>query len=514
MYKISYLGIFLFVLASFIPAQNKVFTFTKDAGVVSLDTVKAGQSNAVMPKAIVKNFGTSAQTFQVQLKIGNYYLSTREISNLQPDSTVQVFFDNLWTIEKGYYDLVCYTMLNGDENHSNDTIVRYLSYGQWTSLAQTPAPRKGVGEAIHNDGDSTYGYDIGGTFSQLGEKSTYRYNFERDSWVKLADMPYPVLRHTASKVGNKIYVIGGEEMDIINPNIYDTISVYNIDSNSWSIASFKMPAKILDATADVYADSLIYIINGTCFPSYIQLSYVVYPKGNLIKSVSNCPGSHAAVVNWNNRLICFSDSGIYSAAINPLHPENISWIKKLSLNTQNGSYFSAKIWGDKIICLSLNLLFVYDPVNNIVSNLQLPSDMHPNGGYLSWVRGKNGQREYMIFSHDTQYKYTEVEPVSAVDNEQKMSPVDYILCQNYPNPFNPATKIKFNLPVQSNVKIRVYDMLGREVALLANNLYSAGEHEVNFDGAMLSSGVYVYRIEAAGINGKTFNAIKKMVLLK
>ena len=75
-------------------------------------------------------------------------------------------------------------------------------------------------------------------------------------------------------------------------------------------------------------------------------------------------------------------------------------------------------------------------------------------------------------------------------------PSVYSLGQNYPNPFNPTTEIRFTLPQTSAVKIEVYDLLGRRVAVLVEGELAAGRHRVRFDAAGLASGVYVYRMEA------------------
>ncbi len=88
-------------------------------------------------------------------------------------------------------------------------------------------------------------------------------------------------------------------------------------------------------------------------------------------------------------------------------------------------------------------------------------------------------------------------------------PKEFNLAQNFPNPFNPSTTISFSLPQKSFVTVRVYDMLGREVATLANGEYSAGTHSLVWTADRLASGVYFYRIEA----GK-YRSTKKMVLMK
>jgi hypothetical protein len=88
-------------------------------------------------------------------------------------------------------------------------------------------------------------------------------------------------------------------------------------------------------------------------------------------------------------------------------------------------------------------------------------------------------------------------------------PSGFSLYQNYPNPFNPATSIQFDLAVNSNVKLAVYDVLGKEVSVLVNQQLEAGTHNITFNASNLSSGIYFYRLEAGD-----FYDIKKMTLVK
>ncbi len=109
---------------------------------------------------------------------------------------------------------------------------------------------------------------------------------------------------------------------------------------------------------------------------------------------------------------------------------------------------------------------------------------------------------------DGTFDYSEVIEVEGVTPEQ------FTLFQNFPNPFNPSTSIKFSIPVDSNVKLKLFNMLGQEVAELLNSEISAGIHHIDFNASSLSSGTYFYVLEANGNNGSNFTATRKMILLR
>lgn len=99
---------------------------------------------------------------------------------------------------------------------------------------------------------------------------------------------------------------------------------------------------------------------------------------------------------------------------------------------------------------------------------------------------------------------------SNTDVETKAEVVsDFYMQQNYPNPFNPVTNITYSIPVQSNVELKIFDMLGREVMTLVNEEQASGKYSVKFDGVSIPSGVYIYTIKAG-----QFRDSKKLVLLK
>jgi len=92
---------------------------------------------------------------------------------------------------------------------------------------------------------------------------------------------------------------------------------------------------------------------------------------------------------------------------------------------------------------------------------------------------------------------------------QISQPDSYLLKQNYPNPFNPSTIISWQLPESKFVTLKIYDVLGNEVASLVNEEKPAGNYEVEFNATNLSSGIYYYKLVAGN-----FIDVKKMILLK
>ncbi|MCH7773892.1 MAG: T9SS type A sorting domain-containing protein [Bacteroidetes bacterium] len=100
--------------------------------------------------------------------------------------------------------------------------------------------------------------------------------------------------------------------------------------------------------------------------------------------------------------------------------------------------------------------------------------------------------------------------VTAVEERrQNFIPITFDLKQNYPNPFNPSTRIAYSLAAQSPVSLKVYDILGSEVATLVNTTQGTGVYEVNFNASNLASGLYFYTLKAG-----SFTSTKKMMLLK
>jgi len=133
--------------------------------------------------------------------------------------------------------------------------------------------------------------------------------------------------------------------------------------------------------------------------------------------------------------------------------------------------------------------------------------IQPNIIDLHFIDGERGDNDITVNGYIVE-PGGPVGSVSDVEGEEYL-PFSFNLAQNYPNPFNPSTKIQYQVSSITQVALKVYDVLGNEVATLVNEEKSAGKYQVDFNGRELSSGVYFYQLKAG-----SFVETKKMLLLK
>ncbi len=148
-----------------------------------------------------------------------------------------------------------------------------------------------------------------------------------------------------------------------------------------------------------------------------------------------------------------------------------------------------------------------DGIENFVNNEVYLLDSRLNTLYNL----KERQSLELVFAHQINEMKLFIGTQEYIDElKSKLTPIEYTLEQNYPNAFNPSTIIRFAVPEKVKVTVQVYTILGELVQILVNDIeYSSGRYEVMFDGSRLSSGVYIYRLQAG-----SYVSSKKMMLMK
>jgi hypothetical protein len=154
-----------------------------------------------------------------------------------------------------------------------------------------------------------------------------------------------------------------------------------------------------------------------------------------------------------------------------------------------------------------------DVINPILDAQGMAQNESRAFAWTVWVTDTKDTVQVSTYSNTAGYtpifRTINLKKLTETSLEDNNLPKEFSLSQNYPNPFNPSTVINFSLPQDAQVKLTVYDMLGREVAVMVNELRSAGTYSISVDGRSMASGIYVYRLEAGN---RTFT--RKMTLIK
>jgi len=198
------------------------------------------------------------------------------------------------------------------------------------------------------------------------------------------------------------------------------------------------------------------------------------------------------------------------------------------LTNFGGSYILTGFTGDPITdgtVIPLNSVYATRSPDEISAfdAFTTPIVQFGTGPKINSVRADNGNHKVVYFG----FAFEQFNDLTIADTLVKRSvqwltegivldnpvegtiPSAYTLEQNYPNPFNPATTISYSIPKESQVSLKIYDVMGREVVELISGKQSTGSYNVEFDAASLASGTYFYKLVAGD-----FISVKKMVLLK
>ena len=340
-------------------------------------------------------------------------------------------------------------------------------------------------ETIYNIGNDIY---ISGPFSNAGGSSAIGYaRWDGSTWHPLAGGgPYC---YAMTNIANDLYV-GGQFTSINGGNV----SVNNLarwDGSNWY---------------DVGSG-----VSGMPFNTSIN---ALTTRGNELVVGGNftmagtTPANNIAI--WNGSQWSALGDGLNGTVKTILVSGNNIYVGgQFTMAGSNSSYSIARwdgsVWYPLGTGLRQSNNFVATPnVNTLLAT--------PEGLYVGGKFSHAGDKYSNMIALYTDF-------ITSIEDKNNYIPDDFILFQNYPNPFNPSTKIKYSIPAGTSfssasggmkfVQLKVYDILGNEIATLVNEEKPAGNYEVEFNASMLPSGVYFYRLTAG-----SFTATKKLILLR
>lgn len=506
----------------------------EDVGMLSINLPPNLPPNPTIPQATVKNYGSATQTFPVTMTISpGGYTSTQTVTALAPGATQNVNFSS-WTPSNGNSSVTCYTQLSTDLNRTNDTLRTNVSVtaSYWVNRTAMPLGRDlgtGVG---YSRNDTGWVFILGG---ELATNSVYRFNLRTNTWATMANLPLGKDRQGSAALKDSIYSIGGSTVD---PSYTTDFYKYDIKANTW-VSKAPLPGPLGWCKGLGYQDSLIYVAGGYTGSATVAQVLLYNSNTNSWRTATSMPGIRFGggfAVKGDTLVYVSGVDGaaivttVYKGVISQTDRSVITWTTGAALPAplSTGQFrFDAHTWGNKGIIITggstlipftsvSNACMSYSPGANVWSTL-------PNK-ITAWTAGQSG----VAFSNGAlklvcaggysgtatvtnTEMYTDSSALVGISNQSVSSivPSDYALLQNYPNPFNPTTTISFSIPKSGLVTLKIYNVLGKELATLVNEVKSAGSYNLNFNATELSSGVYFYKIESGN-----FSDIKRMMLIK
>jgi N-acetylneuraminic acid mutarotase len=352
------------------------------------------------------------------------------------------------------------------------------SSGQWTNIPLLNNKGRGAHTSCIVDGKL---YVIGGTDGSKVLSTMDMFDPNTCEWVPKNSMPTDRELLASASIDGKIYVIGGLRKvgGAFDYGGLNTMEMYDVLTETWSQLP-DMPTKRWGHSAIVY-NSKIYVFGGvTFFPTTVFKTVEVYnPQDRTWITKSGIMPTARY-----NLTACLLDSNIYTIG---------GW-----LHSDFGPIY------DKVE--------VYNPeTDEWKTERPLPVTRAVNASLVLdgkiYVYGGSSTNHPLIGTSDI-YEFTQpLVPVEFTSFTEV--PKEVTLSQNYPNPFNPSTKINWQSPVIGRQTLKVYNVLGKEVATLIDEYKQAGKYETEFNAANLPSGVYFYRLRAGD-----FIETKKMILLR
>jgi hypothetical protein len=389
----------------------------------------------------------------------------------------------------------------------------------WSTGTSMPIAIHDAAYAVYQD---RYIYVIGG---MVGGWTDYRdhvqiYDTQTDTWAVGTNFPAMKGCMAGGCVGNIICVAGAYDNTYSNAIYKGEINASDPTMITWTTATATLRDLVYrpggGVAGDMYSTNMVFFVGGqspysnqACGYDPVTDTYIQYPnKPTPLGNIGN-------FVSGNNMMYVM---GGYDGSYN-LTCEGMEYTM-IPVPVELAS-FTAEVFEG-----SVELTWITaTETNNQGFEVQRKSESEFET--LAFINGNGTTTETHVYSYTDRnvkagtysYRLKQVDfdgtfEYSNVIEADVQSPAIFSLEQNYPNPFNPSTTINFRLAADSKVNLKIFNVLGQEVATLLNNNFVAGSHTVNFNASGLNSGVYMYRIEATGIDGTNFTSVKKMILTK
>src|SRR5690554_95190 len=416
-----------------------------------------------------------------------------------------------------------------------------VNYGMWKQHVPRPS-------GVYYGASAKNSYSlvtIGGLNSiNAPQNQVWEYNIPGNRWEQLPNLPASYTHNSAAKFGGYIYSIGGFKDGSTSP----TNEVYRLDLSTFMWEQFESLPLSLFYSRALSTRKALYVAGGSDENSNLVNNVYYLPRGGTSWfEATPMPGEGRAdggfvqlnkfmmmyVGGFTNQFDKVQVDSVFIGTINPDDPGDITWKPGPNFPGGNRARIHAFPWGDgKAIVVggtpgtdftAMNDVWVFDANTESWSSWQqlvnkpfAVTAYHGTSYNIDdniWMLVITGgvTAGPAVTNITEVYIDTVPEPLF-VELINDIIPSEYYLSQNYPNPFNPVTKINYKIPAGNtpvNVVLKVFDILGNEVAELINEEQPAGEYRVTFNAEGLSSGVYFYRLSA----GK-FTDTKKFILLK
>ena len=506
-----------------------------DVGTQSIDMTPVVGVGMVTPKATVFNYSDVAETFDVTMTIGSYS-STKTVTSLASLTSTQVTFDD-WNATLGNYTVDVCTQLGGDPNSANDCLSQPVSV---------------------QDVVVAGGYNAYDPSAVLPEGPVSFYENDPTTMTSLAATTSADFLCAGTAGNNGVwyalqYIASGghQPMYTINPGTGALTSLGTTNCPE------SMNGMTWDPTTDTYygiSGTTLYTIDvttGVCtsigsVPASTYITLACSPTGQLY-TIDITSGNFDAVDKTNGALTVVGSLGfsasyaqdmafdqnsgiLYWAALNVtagnagqwriIDPTNGSSTLVGTLGTGTGAELCALYLPWQVVPVELTSFNADVNAGNVNLTWTTATETNNKGFEVQRNAGNGFEAVAFIQGNGTStqshsYSFTD-NNVNTGSYTYRLKQVDFngsfeysnavevsveipnvfALDQNYPNPFNPTTQINFSLATDSKVTLKVFDILGQEVATLLNGNITSGAHSFTFDASKLNSGVYLYKIDS------------------